>query len=347
MSLFSARMSLKEAARFCQRLGTGLRAGLDVLRMLDGELKHGPTSQRRAMLRLIDRVKDGDEVGEAMSKDSFYPATLSALMVAGDESGKIDRALMLLAAHFESRVQTRKSFIRSVTPPLLQLFAGIGVISLLIYLMGILTPAGGGQMADVLGLGLRGSSGVFKLWSVVGVILILITGAIFAYTRNLGGVQNIIPLFYMVPKLGGALQTITLSKFCTAMALAFESGLDPIRSIELGLSATASEYYRSGAEPAKIAIRGGADLAQALEATHLFPQDLLMQIDMAEVSGTSAEAMNRLAADYDERAKTAVGILAGIATFLVRAGVIAFFVFMIFRIAMSYFGALDSALQGI
>lgn len=315
--------------------------------MLESEQKQGPASQQRAMSRLIERVKSGDELGEAMSKDIYFPATLSALMVAGDESGKVDRALILLADHFDSRVQSRKAFLASITSPVLQLLAGVCIISLLIYLMGILTPAGGGQMTDMLGLGLRGGSGVLKLWGVFGFMIAIIFGAIFAFNRNVAGVQNIVPLLYMIPKIGPALQTITLSKFCTAMALAFESGLDPIRSIQLGLAATASDYYRGGGELAKDAIRGGADLAQALDATHLFPRDLINQVDLAEISGTSAEAMNRLASDYDQRARTAVVVLAGIATFLIRATVIGFFVFMILRMAMKYLGAIDSALQGI
>ena len=323
MSLFSARMSLKEATKFCQRFGTGLRAGLDVLKLLDSETRQGPASQRRAMERLVDRVH------------------------AGDESGKVDRALILLARHFEQRLQTRKSFVASITPPMLQLFAGVGVISLLIYVMGIFTPAGGGQMTDVLGLGLRGGSGVLKLWTGFGLILATIVAAVFCYGRNVGGVQNVVPIFYMIPKLGAAIQTITLSKFCAAMALAFESGLDPMRSIELGLASTASDYYRSGGEPAREAIRRGADLAGGLRATHLFPPELLTQVDLAETSGTAAEAMNRLAEDYAARAQTAVAVLAGIATFLVRGAVMGFFVFMIFRIARTYLGALNGAMEPI
>ena len=63
--------------------------------------------------------------------------------------------------------------------------------------------------------------------------------------------QNVVPLIYMIPKLGAAIQTITISRFCWTMALALDSGLDPIRSIRLSLDSTDSEYYQSAADDAE------------------------------------------------------------------------------------------------
>ena len=347
MSLFAARMKLVEASRFCQRFGTGLRSGVDVLRMLELEQNQGPPAQRKAMQRLASRVHAGDEVGEAMSKDIFFPTTLSSLMVAGDESGKVDRALLLLSDHYAKRLEARKTFVRAITFPLLQLVGGILVISLLIYLMGILTPATGGQMTDLLGWGLRGGSGVLMFWSYLLVILIFGFVVYFLIQRNVGGIQNMIPLIYRVPGIGSAIQTITLSKFCTAMALAYEAGLDSIRALHLGLSATGSEYYASAKPTVETEIRRGADLSGAMARTHVFPSSLLSEVSMAEESGTSAEGFNRLAKEYSDRADSAVRVLAGVATLTIRIAVIGVFVYMIFKIASVYIGALNGAMEPI
>jgi type II secretory pathway component PulF len=230
---------------------------------------------------------------------------------------------------------------------MLQLFGGIMVVSLLIYLMGILVPAGGGEMADVLGFGLRGGSGVLKFWGYVGGAFAIIGAIVWAFFKNVGGVQNLAPLMYMIPKIGPSIQTITIARFCRTMSLALETGLDPIRSIDLSLDSTGSDYYRTASKDAETAIRSGSTLAGSLQAMSLFPDDFIARVDISEHSGTDAESMDYLAIEYDERAKTAMKWLAGLATILIRGAIIAFFVFVIFRIASAYLGALNGAFEPI
>jgi len=341
-------MSLNSAAQFTHRLGVGLRAGADLTKLLQSESAHGTSGQRHAMQMLLDGVKRGEELSAVMKREQpFFPTLMVAMTRVGEESGKLERSLLSLAAHYQHQRAVRKAFISSIAWPALQLIAAIMIISLLIYLMGILTPAGGGQMADVLGFGLRGASGVLWFWFYVAVVLGTIAAGVGAYRRNLGGVQNIVPLIYMIPKLGPAIQTITIERFCSTMALSLDAGLDPIRSIQLSLDSTDSEYYQSSADDAEAAIRGGSTLAGAIAATSVFPQDFVDRVEIAELSGTDAESMEHLASEYSERAMTAVAMLAGLATAIVRTAVILFLVYLIYRIGSSYIGAINEAAQPI
>ncbi len=61
-------------------------------------------------------------------------------------------------------------------------------------------------------------------------------------------------------------------------------------------------------------------MSDALSATGLFPPSFVIEIETAELSGTDAEAMHHLAAQYDERAAAATKALAGIASMVVRVG---------------------------
>ncbi|MCG8652359.1 MAG: type II secretion system F family protein, partial [Pirellulales bacterium] len=160
---------------------------------------------------------------------------------------------------------------------------------------------------------------------------------IWAFFKNVAGVQNLIPLIYKVPVVGPSIQTITISRFCWTLALALGSGLDPIRSIKLALNSTDSDYYRNTAGDAENAIRRGATLAGALDATALFPEDFIQRIEIAEHSGTDAESIDYLTKEYDDRARRAVKTLAGVATLLIRITVMGLLIFMIFRIAGTLF----------
>ena len=106
---------------------------------------------------------------------------------------------MTLAAHFEQQVKLRRQFLTSIAWPTVQLTLGILIISLVIYLMGILVPAGGGQMEDMLGFGLRGGKGVLIFWGYILCIAAIVWALIYAYKKNLGGVQNLVPILYLIP----------------------------------------------------------------------------------------------------------------------------------------------------
>lgn len=341
-------MKLAAAAQFCHRMGVGLRAGADLIMLLNSEASHGSGPQRRAMQALKEGASNGEQLHVVMKREQpFFPTVMIAMTKVGEEAGRLERALLSLATHYEHQKKIRRDFISSIAYPALQLIGAIMVISLLIYLMGTLTAAGGGQMADILGFGLRGESGVLWFWLYVALVFALMFTVIWAFSRNIAGIQNIVPLVYLIPKIGPAIQTITISRFCWTMALALDSGLDPIRSIRLSLNSTDSEYYQSTAPDAEAAIRGGATLAGAIQATSVFPQTFIERVEIAEISGTDAESMNHLAGEYDERAKTAIKLLAMIATVLVRTSVMMFLIYMIYRLGSFYFGMFDQVNEPI
>jgi type II secretory pathway component PulF len=347
LRMFFQRMGLAAAGGFCRRIGIGLRAGADVVRLLETESKYGSSMQRDAISRVVESVKSGFQISDAMKQNAkYFPRLMISMTKVGEDSGKLERTFLTLAAHFEQQVALRRQFMSSIAWPVIQLCLGLGVISLFIYLMGILTPAGGGQMTDMLGLGLRGGKGVLIFWCYIACVVAFLWAIYYAYQKNLGGIQNLVPVLYMVPKLGPSLQTITLSRFTRTLALALGAGLDPIRSVKLSLDSTDSDYYRSGGEVFESAIRDSGDtLAGGLRSTDLFPDPFLHLVEVAEMSGTESESIDHLSVEYEERAKMAMRTLSGVATAIVWLATAGTLIFFIFRLAMQYIGAINSALE--
>jgi type II secretory pathway component PulF len=346
-SVFFQRMSLKAAANFCRRLGVGLRAGADLIPLLHNEGKSGPARQRDAINALAEGARQGEQLSSIMQRrKDFFPALLISMTRVGEATGRLERALLNLADHYDQRIKLRRAFMQSIAWPAIQLFGGIVVVSLLIWIMGILTPAGGGEMTDLLGFGLRGERGVLVFWGYLALFFGIIAALYWGFSRNIGGSQNLIRLFYLIPKLGSAVQTITLSRFAWTLALALDAGLDPIRSIALALDSTDSDYYRAGTQPSEDAIRSGETLAGALKSTDIFPDEFLLLVETAELSGTDSESIERLARDYDERAQLAMKTISGIATGVIWISVMGFLLFMIFRILMTISGFYSEALGG-
>ncbi|MEO1527352.1 MAG: type II secretion system F family protein [Planctomycetota bacterium] len=346
--MFFQRMGLKPAGAFCRRMGVGLRAGADLLRLLTSESNYGPPRQREAIAYVLDGVKQGGEISTLMKERRYFPKLMVTLTRVGEQTGKLERTFLTLAAHYENQAALRRQFLSSIAWPMIQLFLGLCVISIVIWIMGILTPAGGGEMIDILGFGLRGSSGVLIFWCYVGVVVAVLFGLYTAFMKNIGGVQNMVPIVYLVPKIGPSLQTITLSRFTRTLSLALGAGLDPIRSVKLSLDCTDSAYYQSGGLAFENAIRDRGDtMAGGLRSTDLFPDPFLQLVEVAELSGTESESIDHIADQYEEQARGAMRILSGVATGAIWVIVAGCLVFMIMRIAMVYIGGINDALQGL
>ncbi len=330
---------MSAAASYCHRFGTGIKAGVDLVLLLEKEAGLGPPAQQKAFSEVASGARNGEQLADMMEHNKFFPPLMVAMTRVGETTGKLDRTMLQLADHYTNQVALRRKFLQSITWPVLQVIMGIMVVSLLIWLMGVLTPASGGQMTDMLGFGLRGESGVLKFWAICGTFLGVIGFLIWAFFRNLGGIQNLVPLIYKVPKIGPAIQTITITRFCGTLSLAMESGLDPPRSIRLALQSTGSEYYSGMSSHAAQAIENGASLAVALEATHLFPTDFLKRVEIGEISGADAESMQYMANEYEERAELALRSISMVASGVVWVSIAGFMIFMIYRIASVIFGA--------
>lgn len=340
-------MSLPAAGNFCRRFGIGIRAGADLMTLLRAEAGHGPSRQREAMREVADAVAAGEPLGDSMAaRRGFFPPLLISMVRVGEATGRLERTLLVLAEHYENQLQLRRAFFTSIAWPALQFVMAVGVLSLLIWIMGTLKPATGGEMADILGFGLRGVGGVLVFWLYLAVFFGGVAAAILAFRKNVAGVQNLIPLLYRIPVAGPALQTITMARFSWTLSLALDAGLDPIRSVSLALDSTDSDYYRQGQPDVERAIRAGETLAGGLRTCDRFPDDFLTRIEIAELSGTDAESIDHLARDYDERAKMAMKAIAGLASTLIWVGVIVTMVFLIFRLLFSVMGMYDQALRG-
>lgn len=284
-------------------------------------------------------MRNGSQLNVAMKEHpNYFPPLLVAMTNAGEVTGTLDRTLILLADYYDERVKLYREFVSRITWPMIQLFLAVNILALLIWILGVLTPPGGGEMLDVLGFGLRGPSGAVTLYAYVILFGLVIAGGIVAFQKNVAGVQNLIPILYKFPVVGTALQTITLARFCWTLALSLEAGIDPIRGLHMSLDATDSDYYRSAKDDIEKSIRAGTNISEAMQATGVFPEEFITEIGVAELSGTDAEAMHHLAAQYDTRARSAMQTLARIASGLIALLVAIGLIVIILRMIMQIYG---------
>lgn len=97
----------------------------------------GNVLYRNAILALSSRVEKGISVGDAMAESKLFPTILIQMVKIGEETGKMDEALVKVSEYFEREVEAAVKNLTTAMEPIIMVVLGIGVAFLII---SIITP---------------------------------------------------------------------------------------------------------------------------------------------------------------------------------------------------------------
>jgi type IV pilus assembly protein PilC len=341
---FSSRMSHKQLAAFSKRMSISLLAGVDVRTACAREAKNASGyAARRHLTAVSHAVDQGRTLSEGLAATGdFFPPLFCEMVHVGEQSGRLGEVLKQLADHYQNQVTLRRNFLASITWPAIELFLAILIVGFMIWVMGIISEPNRAPI-DPLGFGLVGNDGLAKYAAFVAVVGIALAVVIRAVTRGMLWTRPLQRFILRMPKIGPALQTVALARLAWVMAQTMNTSMDVGRSLRLGLQSTRNARYTDCIEQVDAQIAAGNSIYEAFSAAGCFPSDFLEAVHVGEQSGNLVESMAHLSGVYQDEARSALDVLATIAGFAVWGGVAAIIVFLIFRLAAFYFGALHRA----
>ncbi|TWU21281.1 type II secretion system F family protein [Bythopirellula polymerisocia] len=342
---FSNRISLKALSQFCHRLATATNAGIQDRKIWTDEAGRGSASQRQNAATVRDELAMGNSITEALqSTGGYYPPLFRKMIEVGEVSGRLGEIYKRLGRHYDRVLSARRDFWQRLIWPLFQLGIALLVIGLLIWIMGMIPgdPTSPGSHIDILGLGLIGTSGLMKYLSILLFIAVLILLVVKSILNGALWARKLQRLTLQIPVLGDALKTLALAKFTWALQLVLDTPMDLRKALPLALHSTGSEHYSEHSQEIVQRIEQGQSITQSLASTGIFPSDLLDNIAVGEESGRLVETMERQAIEYEERAGSAIAILAQFAGYAIWALVAVFIIVMIFRIFSFYVNTINS-----
>jgi len=349
--LLSPRIHLKPLAQLCHRLSTATSAGLKDVKIWQGESQRGSRAQRKKIEDVVSALSSGSTLSQAFhSTGNYFPPLFRQMVEVGEVSGQLDHTYKRLAQHYDATLKAKKAFVAQLAWPAFQLGMALAVVGILIWVMGLLAGNDGqgrggaeGPSFDMLGLGLIGTPGLIKYINVLTVIAILVLLLAEAIRRGAGWTRSLQRSLLTIPVVGAAFKTLALSRFAWAFQLVLGTSMDLRRALPLVLEATGNDLYAGWGPEVALRIEQGQDIHTALTATGVFPAELLDNIAVGEQSGQLAEMMERVSVEYQERAATAISVLAQIAGYIIWLLVSALIVLLIFRLFSFYVGVLNDA----
>lgn len=341
-------ISTRRLAELCRRAAVSLHAGLDVRGVMRREAGIGPASHRTRMEAIGEQVDDGVSLADAMAAQQGYFPSLAVEMVhVGEQTGKLERVFLQLAEHYENLLALRRVFLLGLIWPALQLAMALSVVGLLIWIMGPIAPTNlDGEPVDLIGLGLKGTSGLIIYLNILLAIAVVVMLLVVAISRG-WFTSLLMPLLLRVPILGRCLKYSALSRLAWSLSMAIDAGMDATDSLRLALRGSQNRYYSDLWPRVQRTMGRRCPMSEALRETERFPEDFLIALETGEISGMISETLERQADEYRERAKALMRTLTaamGIGCMMFAGGLI---ILLIIRLAMYYLGTIYDALDMI
>jgi type IV pilus assembly protein PilC len=271
-------------------------AGVPILKALEMSGRHPEVrGSKKVVEGLIQSLKSGLTFTESMTREhGWMPEFDIALLSVGEETGRLDKSLSLLANYYESRAKIIRDTISSMVPTLatLHVFLFLFPLSLFIsFALGVFNNDYGQcipfliEKAVVFG-GLYGITFFF----------------VFACQGQRGEAWRSIveSLFGLVPILRTARRYLALSRLAAALEASISSGVSVFTGWELAGKAAGSPRLRRIVSSWKPQLDQGVTPGELVNKNSYFPEMFANFYHTGEQSGRLDDALGRLHAYYQD-----------------------------------------------
>lgn len=288
------RVPLSELMFFFRQLSTMLHAGVGMVQCLDTLSGQAHDPRLKAALReMREHSLAGRPLSFGMSRypDVFTPVMLS-LTRAGEESGRIDASLKLVAHYVEQEIELRNLYRRlTFWPKLLVVFAALIIL---------------GTNGFIAAMGKSG--GIPTMFLNLLITLTPIVLIMFLFFR-VGASNPKVRYTYdqvvqKIPYFGKTLRQFAMAKFGRAFGTLYSGGIPVHKAMKLAADACGNEFLRSRMYPAARDIEEGVGVTDAFARTGAFSPIVLDMTRTGETTGNLDQMLGKLSEYYEDEAKT-------------------------------------------
>jgi len=344
---FFESVSQKDRVLFSRQLSIMFSARVPLvesLRTLASEIKN--PYFREKISKITDDVEAGTALSLAISK---YPETFSpfytAMVKAGEASGKLSESLDYLAGHLEKEYYLINRIKGAMAYPALVFLVVLFVLALMLFfiipqLTEVLRQTG--QELPLITKILVAFSELLREWALLFIlILIFLAISTFLFYRTKDGKEFFDKFFLKIPLIGDFLKLIYLSHFAENLSTLISGGLPITQCLELAGRVVGNSVYQKMIFQVRDEVRKGKQISSALARfPEAFPPVFMQMTLVGEKSGTLDKTLMHLVGFYEKEVeRTTESLLSILEPFLivflgvVVGGIIAAFLLPLYQMA--------------
>ena len=316
---FGTGVKAKDILVFCKQFATMLRAGLDVLNVLDLLEKQ---TTAKGMKKIIETIKKDLESGNSLAKcfekhPKIFDTVVVNLIKAGEASGKLDVFLNKIVTNLEKKEKIKSQIKSAFFYPGVLLTVAVGVtVFMLINVVPTFV-----NMYENMGMSeelptptavimsmsefVRSSGGLILFISIISFVVVL--RYLIAKNYNIRKFWHTFVL--KLPIFGNLVAKSILAKVSMVLGNLNQAGVDIIESIDIAKSVTTNTIVIESLENIKKGVFSGKTLTESLEKEKVFPSTFKQLISVGEQTGSLDDMYGSVATYYEEEFDTAVANL--------------------------------------
>lgn len=308
--MLSRKVGLKDILVFAKQLLSLIKAGLSMSEVLEVVIEYTDSRKMNAVLEGVrKRVLSGESLSQAMKAhpQAFSPVFVNSIL-AGEESGNLEKSLERLITYLEFVSSLRKKIITALTYPILLTIVTIAVVT---YLIVKVIPTFQRIFIN-LEIELPGLTKTFmSLVSFVRGNLFIILGSL-AILAIVYKVMSLLPtgkLFIDTLKLKIPLFSNLITKYCLAqftrtLAMLVASGMPLVDALRITLPVIGNAALTKRLSATVKTIESGTSFTEALRKVQGMPKLLIRLVSVGERTGELDAMLDNIATFLDEEIDT-------------------------------------------
>jgi type IV pilus assembly protein PilC len=279
-----------QRAEFYHQLAQLTSAGIGVVPALEQIKRNPPASSYRQPLRnFLDELARGRTLSDSLQTGGWLPEFDTALIEAGERSGRLDSCFRLLADYYNDRARVIKQVIAQLIYP-------VGLVHVAVFVFLIVLPFAASQFnASLPMLLVKAALVLAPLYGIVALMIYALQSKHGEEWR-----ARLESILRRIPLLGTARHCLALSRLTAALEALISAGVNIVDAWSLAATASGSPAFRRAVAAWKPQLTAGQTPAELVRACPLFPETFANLYASGEISGKLDETLRRLYAYYQE-----------------------------------------------
>lgn len=327
---------LKRRAELYHQLASMIAAGVPLIQALEMSAKNSSLrTSRKFIIDLVQHLKNGLSFHDAMLQiHGWLPDFDTALLAAGEQSGRLDFSFKALGDYYMSRVEIIRETISNLAVAALNLH-----VFLLIFPLGLLIGMAMGIMNNNYVMCIP-----FIMWKIIIYGLLWGTTIFFIFAcqgkrgeRWRAFLENINQL---VPLLRTALKYLVLFRLATALDALVNSGISVVQCWPMAAAASGSPHLKKQISGWKTEFESGSTAAELVRQERYFPEMFANLYHTGEISGQLDDTLQRLRIYYHEEGFRLLRSFARIMSRVIYFSIALMIAYNVVRFWQHYFNAI-------
>ena len=318
-SLFQRPVNTQDLLLFCRQMATLLKAGVPILRALNG-LQESATHAGfgRVLASLQQSLSSGRDLSSAMQRErAVFTPYMTSMIRVGETTGQLPQIFEGLFVQLGFERESREQIKGALRYPMFVIATAIAaVIAVNILVIPAFSKVYESMHADlpVFTVVLIATSHfMIQQWPL---LLGATTGsavAVVMYLRSEPGQDFKDALLLRLPVFGELVRKSSLARFCKSFGLALNAGVSMVDALQVAVATTGNRALASRIGEMRNTMERGESMVRSARATGVFPPTVLQMIGVGEETGALGDMMNEVANLYQRDVEFAIkGIAAQI-----------------------------------